>query len=114
MKALQSTAKAFKGKVPKVQMVAHRLKNKKVTELSNLEFWQVDHEELCQFLRTKLAASATVLEWPEGSKKEIVRVQGNQIKGLTELLESELKIPAKHVKAFDKIKAKNKQKAAAA
>ena len=93
---------ARKGQLLPVQMtVVQRAGNKKVTLVHNLELYGIPAEELAHTVQRRAAASTTVTTPPEVVQ---VLVQGNAVKTIAQVLQSEYGLPLKYIEAIDKVK----------
>ena len=62
--------------------------------------YQLDFDELTSFMQHKCASSVTMNETHEStlkSPKYLLKIQGNQIKALEELLADRYKVPRKYI-----------------
>ena len=106
---VKSRVRVVKGPVPRVQVRAQRVQNKKQTVISGLELFQIDLEELVTYLSHKCAGSATLHENETRKETYTVQVQGEHIDTITGALTKRYKIPAKYIEAVNTITSKKRK-----
>ncbi|KAL9898761.1 eukaryotic translation initiation factor 2D [Glossina fuscipes fuscipes] len=80
---------------PLIQMsLATRSKNKKVTLVSNIECYGIIMNEFIKLCKQGAAASTTIVTLPN-QKREMLQIQGNQIRFIYNLLTQTYQIPPK-------------------
>ena len=105
----KSTVKA--GEVPKVQIIAEKARNKKVTHAIGVELFKIDTQEMAKFLRNKCQASVTVnREKLKDKEFEVITIQGNMIRDIDETLQKRYKVPQKYIQQTNNIGPSKKKK----
>ncbi|XP_055851834.1 eukaryotic translation initiation factor 2D [Episyrphus balteatus] len=106
---MRSTKDVPKNK-PLIQMsLATRSGNKKVTLVSNIECYGIILPEFIKLCKQGAAASTTIVKVPN-QNREMLQVQGNQVRFIFNLLTETYKIPAKNILGLDLAKPVKKKK----
>eukprot|EP00347_Sterkiella_histriomuscorum_P011099 403373759 len=113
---IKDRVKFFRGEIPMVKVQAKRVQNKKQTVITGLELYQIDYDELVQYLQNKCAGSVTTQETESsiasGAKnpKQAVLVQGNHLDLISkDILPKRYFVPEKYIIKVDDIKGKGKK-----
>lgn len=107
----QQSVKARNGDVPKVQILAEKVRNRKVTHASHMELFQVDVQEFARHLRNKCQASVTVgQDAIRGKETTVVTVQGNMIKAVEESLMKRYMVPQKYIESTSRLPQQKRKK----
>lgn len=80
---VQQRQKLVKGSVPRVEILAQKVKNKKATTISGLELYMIEFDEFTSHLQHRCASSVSMTEHhlhTEKNPKYSVMVQGAQTK----------------------------------
>lgn len=104
--------KDVKGNKPMIQMsLATRSGNKKVTLVSNIECYGIILAEFIKLCKQGAAASTTIVTLPN-QNREMLQIQGNQVRFIYNLLTDKYKIPPKCILGLELAKdgKKNKKK----
>ena len=113
----QQSVSARTGEVLKAQILAEKVRNRKVTHVSHLELFQVDVQELARHLRNKCQASVTVgqdvVRGGGGKETSVVTVQGNMIREVEESLTKRYMVPQKYIESTNRLPQQKKRKAVA-
>ncbi|XP_055905983.1 eukaryotic translation initiation factor 2D [Eupeodes corollae] len=106
---MRSTKDVPKNK-PLIQMsLATRSGNKKVTLVSNIECYGIILPEFIKLCKQGAAASTTIVKVPN-QNREMLQVQGNQVRFIFNLLTETYKIPPKNILGLDLAKPIKKKK----
>lgn len=106
---MRSTKDVPKNK-PLIQMsLATRSGNKKVTLVSNIECYGIILPEFIKLCKQGAAASTTIVKVPN-QNREMLQIQGNQVRFIFNLLTETYKIPAKNILGLDLAKPVKKKK----
>ncbi|XP_065354257.1 eukaryotic translation initiation factor 2D [Calliphora vicina] len=104
------TAKDVKGNKPMIQMsLATRSGNKKVTLVSNIECYGIILAEFIKLCKQGAAASTTIVTLPN-QNREMLQIQGNQVRFIHTLLTETYKIPPKCILGLELAKDGKKHK----
>ncbi|XP_075154197.1 eukaryotic translation initiation factor 2D isoform X2 [Haematobia irritans] len=104
------TAKDVSGNKPMIQMsLATRSGNKKVTLVSNIECHGIILSEFIKLCKQGAAASTTIVSLPN-QKKEMLQIQGNQVRFIYTLLTETYKISPKYILGLELAKDGKKHK----
>lgn len=100
----------IKGNKPLIQMsLATRCNRKKVTLVSNIECYGIILTNFIALCKQGAAASTTIVTMPN-QKREMVQIQGNQIRFVFNLLTETYKIPPKCILGIELAKNEKKPK----
>ncbi|KAM7359589.1 eukaryotic translation initiation factor 2D isoform 2-T2 [Cochliomyia hominivorax] len=103
-------AKDIKGNKPMIQMsLATRSGNKKVTLVSNIQCYGIILAEFIKLCKQGAAASTTIVTLPN-QNREMLQIQGNQIRFVYNLLTETYKIPPKCILGLELAKDGKKHK----
>ncbi|KNC30746.1 hypothetical protein FF38_11728 [Lucilia cuprina] len=104
------TAKDVRGNKPMIQMsLATRSGNKKVTLVSNIESYGIILTEFIKLCKQGAAASTTIVTLPN-QNREMLQIQGNQVRFVYTLLTETYKIPPKCILGLELAKDGKKHK----
>ena len=104
------TVKDIKSNKPLIQMsLATRSGNKKVTLVSNIECYGIIMAEFIKLCKQGAAASTTIVTLPN-QNREMLQIQGNQIRFVYNLLTETYKIPPKCILGLELAKDAKKHK----
>lgn len=104
------TVKDIKSNKPLIQMsLATRSGNKKVTLVSNIECYGIILAEFIKLCKQGAAASTTIVTMPN-QNRELLQIQGNQIRFIYNLLTDTYKIPPKCILGLELAKDAKKHK----
>uniref|UniRef100_A0A1I8PWN4 SUI1 domain-containing protein n=2 Tax=Stomoxys calcitrans TaxID=35570 RepID=A0A1I8PWN4_STOCA len=104
------SVKDVSGNKPMIQMsLATRSGNKKVTLVSNIECHGIILTEFIKLCKQGAAASATIVSLPN-QKKEMLQIQGNQVRFIYTLLTETYKLSPKYILGLELAKDGKKHK----
>ena len=90
--------------MPKAQILAEKVRNRKVTRVYGLELFQIDMTEFARYLRNKCQASVTVnQELLRGKETSVLSIQGQMIKEIEEALTKRYMVPQKYIESNNRL-----------